>query len=94
MRMSKVTIRHFYDEPTGTLSYVVVDNTSGAAAIIDSVIGYSMVSGRTDMRPADALVGFVREHGLTLEWILETHAHADHLSGAQYLKSQLGGHPA
>ena len=84
-------IQHFYDEPTGTLSYVVSDPEGEAAAIVDPVLGYSTVSGRTDPAPADELIDYIRERDLSLEWILETHAHADHLSGAQYLKSKLGG---
>ena len=84
-------IQHFYDEPTGTLSYVVTDPATRQAAIIDPVLGYSMVSGRTDPAPADDLVDYIRERNLALDWILETHAHADHLSGAQYVKSNLGG---
>jgi glyoxylase-like metal-dependent hydrolase (beta-lactamase superfamily II) len=87
-------IQHFYDAPTGTLSYVVDDGESGKAAVIDVVLGYSMQSGRTDTGPADQLVQYLNDQGLTPEWILETHAHADHLSGAQYLKSLLGGRVA
>lgn len=89
--MNEATIQHFYDEPTGTLSYVVSDPATRKAAIIDCVLGYSTVSGRTDTAPSDALVGYILQHGLDLQWILETHAHADHLSGAQYVKSKLGG---
>ena len=89
--MSDSVIQHFYDAPTGTLSYVIADRPGGNAAIIDCVLGYSMISGRTDTQPADVLVDYVRQHDLTLQWILETHAHADHLSGAQYVKSELGG---
>jgi glyoxylase-like metal-dependent hydrolase (beta-lactamase superfamily II) len=89
--MSEANIQHFYDEPTGTLSYVVSDPTSGQAAIVDPVLGYAMASGRTDTAPADRLVDYTRAQGLELQWILETHAHADHLSGAQHVKSELGG---
>ena len=89
--MTEARIQHFYDEPTGTLSYVVADPSTGKAAVIDPVLGYSMVSGRTDTAPSDRLLEYVRERNLDLEWILETHAHADHLSGAQYIKAQQGG---
>ena len=67
---------------------------NGEAAIIDSVLGYSTISGRTDTGPADVMLDYIRDHDLSLTWILETHAHADHLSGAQYIKSQLGGRVA
>ena len=89
--MTEARIQHFYDEPTGTLSYVVADEKSGHAAIIDPVIGYSMVSGRIDTAPSDILIEYIHKQQLGLEWILETHAHADHISGAQYIKSKLGG---
>lgn len=92
--MTEAQIKHFYDEPTGTLSYVAVDQTSSGAAIIDCVLGYSTVSGRTDTGPSDVMIDYLREHDLSLEWILETHAHADHLSAAQYVKSKLGGRVA
>ena len=89
--MSNVRIQHFYDEPTGTLSYVVSDQNNGHAAVIDPVLGYSMVSGRVDTAPSDVVIEYVHKERLGLEWILETHAHADHLTGAQYIKSTLGG---
>lgn len=89
--MSEAHIQHFYDEPTGTLSYVVTDRQSGKAAIVDSVLGYSTISGRTDTGPSDVLIDHIRREQLSLEWILETHAHADHLTGAQYIKAALGG---
>ena len=87
-------VQHFYDVPTGTLSYVVWDEPSRSAAVIDCVLGYSTVSGRTDTAPSDVILEFIREHELTVEWILETHAHADHLSAAQYLKAAVGGRVA
>lgn len=89
--MSNAQIQHFYDKPTGTLSYVVSDPATARAAIVDPVLGYSMVSGRTDTAPSDVLIDYISEQALELEWILETHAHADHLTGAQYIKSKLGG---
>jgi glyoxylase-like metal-dependent hydrolase (beta-lactamase superfamily II) len=89
--MTEARIQHFYDEPTGTLSYVVSDPRSGNAAVIDPVLGYSMVSGRTDTGPSDGIIEFIENEKLTLVWILETHAHADHVTGAQYIKSKLGG---
>ena len=89
--MPEPRIQHFYDEPTGTLSYVVDDGTSGAAAVIDPVLAYSTASGRTDTTPTDEIIGYLEKNGLIPAWILETHAHADHLSGAQYLKARLGG---
>lgn len=84
-------VRHFYHQPTGTLSYVVSDPDTARAAVIDPVLGFSVISGRTDTEPADEIIAYIEKSGLTLEWILETHAHADHLSGAQVLKSTLGG---
>lgn len=89
--MPEPAIQHFYHEDTGTLSYVVKDPASRKAAIVDPVLGYSMVSGHTDHSPVEALAAHVEESGLEVEWILETHAHADHLSGAQFLKSRVGG---
>lgn len=87
-------LQHFYHEQTGTLSYVVSDPDTSAAAVIDPVLGFSVVSGRTDTGPADDIIAYIEKSDLKLEWILETHAHADHLSGAQFLKSRLGGNVA
>lgn len=84
-------IRHFYHEPSGTLSYVVSDPASRQAAVIDPVLGFSIVSGRTDTAALEEIVQYLERERLRVEWILETHAHADHLSGAQFLKSQAGG---
>ena len=84
-------VRHFYHEATGTLSYVVSDPETSVAAVIDPVLGFSTVSGHTDTAPADEIIDYLGEHDLELVWILETHAHADHLSAAQVLKSRLGG---
>ena len=89
--MSDVTIQHFHHAGTGTLSYVVSDPTTARAAVIDPVLGFCAVSGRTDRSPLDEIIGYVRDASLSLDWILETHAHADHLTGAQILQSELGG---
>ncbi|MFA6114034.1 MAG: MBL fold metallo-hydrolase [Sphingomonas sp.] len=84
-------VKTFFDEATFTASHVVHDPSTGAAAIIDSVLDYDPASGRTSHRSADAIIGHVDEHGLKVLWLLETHAHADHLSAAPYLKEKLGG---
>ena len=89
--MATANIQHFYDEQTGSLSYVVNDPGSNSAAVIDSVLGYSAESGRTDKSGARKIIEYLQSEGLSLEWILETHAHADHLTAAQFLKSELGG---
>ena len=87
----RLTVKAFFDEPTCTASYVVHDPATHKAAIIDSVCDFDQPSGRTSFRSADTIVEYVKETGLTVEWILETHAHADHLSAAPYLKEKLGG---
>jgi len=84
-------IEPFFDPATFTYSYVLADLNAGKAAVIDPVLDYNPVSGRTSTESADAIIDYVRRCGLELEWILETHIHADHLTGAAYLKSQLGG---
>ncbi|HSN72739.1 MAG TPA: MBL fold metallo-hydrolase [Steroidobacteraceae bacterium] len=84
-------VRPFYDEPTGTFSYVVSDPVARKCAIVDPVLDYEARAGRTGTVAADAIAEYVKSAGLEIEWILETHAHADHLSAAQYLKSALGG---
>ncbi|MBP0050100.1 MBL fold metallo-hydrolase [Marinobacterium sp. AK62] len=84
-------IKAFFDEPTNTFSYVVRDPSSSACAIIDSVLDFDYASGRTDVRSADAIIAYVREQALSVEWILETHVHADHLSAAPYLHEAQGG---
>lgn len=89
--MSNPIVTHFFDEPTSTFSYVVQDPDSHACAILDSVLDFDYAAGRTDVRSADAIIDFVRTHNLTVEWVLETHVHADHLSAAPYLQEQLGG---
>lgn len=84
-------IAHFHHEPSGTFTYVVSDPGSREAAIVDPVLGFSTVSGRTDTSAADQVARHVDNAGLSVTWILETHAHADHLSAAQHLKARVGG---
>ena len=84
-------VRAFFHEPTFTATYVVHDPATKRAAIVDSVLDFDQPSGRTSTPSADAIVGHVQEAGLTVEWLLETHAHADHLSAAPYLQERLGG---
>jgi glyoxylase-like metal-dependent hydrolase (beta-lactamase superfamily II) len=81
----------FFDEPTNTATYILKDPASRSAAIIDSVLDYDAAAGRTDTKAADSLIAYVREHDLKIEWLLETHVHADHLSAAPYLKEKLNG---
>lgn len=81
----------FFDPATFTYSYVVSDPTTKHCAIIDSVLDYDPASGRTSFTSADRLIAHVHEHKLTVDWLLETHVHADHLSAAPYLKRELGG---
>jgi len=88
----KPNIQPFFDPATGTVTYVVHDGA--AAAIIDSVLDYEPKSARTDTRSAERVIEFVRAQRLRVEWILETHAHADHLSAAPYLRAHLGGRVA
>lgn len=85
------TVHGIFDPATWTVTYVVYDQPGGAAAIIDSVLDYDPKSGRTRTTSAEKVVSFVREQRLTVKWILETHAHADHLSAAPWLRKQLGG---
>jgi glyoxylase-like metal-dependent hydrolase (beta-lactamase superfamily II) len=84
-------VRSFFDEETFTVSHVVRDPGSKACAIIDSVLDYDPAAARTSNASADALIDYVRSEGLEVQWLLETHAHADHLSAAPYLQEQLGG---
>jgi len=88
---AKPAIQAFFDEPTNTVSYVVHDPATRAAAIIDSVLDFDQAAGRTDTKSADAIIAYIRANRLTVEWLLETHAHADHLSAAPYLQNMLGG---
>lgn len=84
-------VKTFFDEPTFTATHVVHDPMTRKAAIIDSVLDFDQPSGKIGFSSADALIAYVEESGLELEWILETHAHADHMSAAPYLQERLGG---
>ena len=90
MNVQTPQVEGFYDPATSTLSYLLLDRASGAAALIDSVLDYDPKSGRTRTTSADRLLARVAELGARVEWILETHVHADHLSAAAYLKAKLG----
>ncbi|WP_425079731.1 MBL fold metallo-hydrolase [Ruegeria denitrificans] len=85
------TVKAFFDDQTFTVSYVVHEPQGRACAIIDSVLDFDHASGRTETKSADAIIDFVRAHDLKVEWILESHVHADHLSAAPYLQQELGG---
>lgn len=84
-------IKTFFDEPTFTAIHVVHDPLTQAAAIVDSVMDFDQPAGRTSFESADAVIDYVTSEGLKVEWLLETHAHADHLSAAPYLQEKLGG---
>jgi glyoxylase-like metal-dependent hydrolase (beta-lactamase superfamily II) len=88
---SKPTIESLFDEATNTASYVLHDPATRPAAIIDSVLDYDSAAGRTSTASADRIIEFITLHGLVVDWLLETHAHADHLSAAPYLQRHLGG---
>src|SRR3546814_5881886 len=84
-------VKTFFHEPTFTATYVVSDDATRSAVIIDSVWDFDQPSGRTSFEAADEIVAYVQEQGRTVDWILETHANADHLSAEPYLQEKLGG---
>lgn len=86
-----VQVETFFDEPTFTASHVVYDPATRHAAIVDSVLNFDAASGRTSTKGADEIIAYVNRESLTVDWLLETHAHADHLSAAPYLQTKLGG---
>ena len=88
---TRTTTQAFFDPQTWTVSYLVWDRASRHAAVIDPVLDYDFKSGHTSTRSADQVLACVRAQGLQVDWILETHAHADHLSGARYLQQRTGG---
>lgn len=89
--LRRPTVVGFFDGATYTVSYVVSDPATASAAIIDPVLDYDQASGRTSSRSADLIIDYVRDQRLTVDWLIETHAHADHLSAAPYLQQKLGG---
>ena len=84
-------ITAFFDEATNTISYIVCDPNGSACAVIDSVLDFDFASGRTDTRSADKLINFIKENKLDVQWLLESHVHADHLSAAPYIQMEVGG---
>ena len=84
-------VHAFFDEATNTITYVAQEPQGSACAVIDSVLDFDYASGRTDTRSADAVIAWIRQQGLDVKWVLETHVHADHLSAAPYLQEALGG---
>ena len=87
----KPNVKAFFDTATNTVSFVVHDGTTDHCAIIDSVLDYDAAAGRTDTKSADEIIAYVRSEGMTVDWILETHVHADHLSAAPYIQQEVGG---
>jgi glyoxylase-like metal-dependent hydrolase (beta-lactamase superfamily II) len=87
----KPEVEAFFDPATNTISYVVKDPASTACAVIDSVMDIDYAAGRITHDHADRIIRHIEENGLTLEWLIETHVHADHLSAAPYIQQKLGG---
>lgn len=88
---TKPEVKGFFDPGTNTISYVVKDPKSRSCAVIDSVMDIDYAAGRITYDHADAMIAYIQSHGLTLEWLIETHVHADHLSAAPYIQQKLGG---
>ena len=84
-------ITAFFDKATNTISYIVCDPNGSACAVIDSVLDFDFASGRTDTRSADKLINYIKENKLDVQWLLESHVHADHLSAAPYIQMEVGG---
>jgi glyoxylase-like metal-dependent hydrolase (beta-lactamase superfamily II) len=88
--MTQPVIRAFFDEPTFTVSYLVWDPATRRGAVIDPVLDFDLASGEADVRSAEAILAAAREEGVGVDWVLETHAHADHLSAAPFIKAETG----
>lgn len=91
MKQTTPEVHSFFDEATNAACYIVKDTASPACAIIDSILDFDLAAGRTHTTHADRLIAIIRENGWQVEWIIETHVHADHLSAAPYLAGQVGG---
>ncbi|MEO9078511.1 MAG: MBL fold metallo-hydrolase [Rhodanobacter sp.] len=89
--MQRPEVKDFFHAPSSTFSYVVWDPSTLKAAVIDSVLDYDAAAGRTAHDSADSMITFVRAQGLSVEWVIDTHVHADHLSAAPYMRAKLGG---
>ncbi len=92
--LTNMQIKSFFDKDTATATHVITDPTTKNCAIIDSVLDYDVSSGHTSTKSADLVIDFIKNNNLKLEWILETHIHADHLTASNYLKQKLGGKTA
>jgi glyoxylase-like metal-dependent hydrolase (beta-lactamase superfamily II) len=88
---TQASVKAFFDPQTWTYTYVVYESEGSACIVIDSVLNYDPKSGRTKTKSADEVIAFIQQHQLKLEWVLETHAHADHLTAAPYIQEKLGG---
>src|SRR5690242_13627910 len=90
IRSPAPAIKAFFDHPTNTISYLVADPVTRRAAVIDPVLDFDQRDGTVDIRSVEAILAAANQDKLTIEWVLETHAHADHLSGAPYIKARTG----
>ena len=88
---ANMVVKAFFDPDTYTVTYLVTDSATKSTAIIDPVLDYDPKSGRTDTKSADEVIAYAKAQGLNIEWILETHVHADHITAAPYIKENLGG---